>query len=100
VPTGRVIGLERRGWTREEPQDGGHQGYIELSLATNRAVVISLDPGIAIGAIDIFPEQKLAEIFLSDGSDPWYRKDGRLPLSSLDRIAVSEVIRDLAEVTA
>ena len=100
VPTGRVIGLERRGWKREEPQDAGHQGYIELSLATNRPVVISLDPGIAIGAIDIFPEQKLEEIFLSDGSDRWYRKDGRLPLSSLDRIAVSEVIRDLAAVTA
>ncbi|MEV6636349.1 DUF4132 domain-containing protein [Actinoplanes sp. NPDC051470] len=99
VPTGKVIGLERRGWKREEPQDGGHQGYIELAMTSDRAVVVSLDPGIAIGAIDIFPEQKLDEIFLSDGSDRWYRRGGRLPLETLDRIAVSEVIRDLTEVT-
>ncbi|MFI5497038.1 DUF4132 domain-containing protein [Actinoplanes sp. NPDC051859] len=99
VHTGKVIGLERRGWRRESPQDAGHQGSIELVLGPKLEVVISLDPGIAIGALDIFPEQKLDQIFLSDGNGYW-GKEHRLPLSRLDPVAVSEIIRDLTEITA
>ncbi|GAA2567510.1 hypothetical protein GCM10010435_46520 [Winogradskya consettensis] len=103
VPTGRVIGLERRGWRRETPQDAGIQGRIELTVDAKREVVIELDPGIAIGAMDIFPEQKLDMVFLWDitnGSRWGNRGDGHLPLGSLDAVTISEVIRDLTEITA
>ncbi|GAA3350926.1 hypothetical protein GCM10020358_78680 [Amorphoplanes nipponensis] len=101
VPTGRVIGLERRGWRREEPQDAGVQGRIELALGSRQEVVIELDPGIAVGALDIFPEQKLEMIFLSDGTGNRWGADttGHVPLGRLDPVTASEIIRDLTELT-
>jgi predicted DNA-binding WGR domain protein len=102
VPTGRVIGLERKGWRRETPQDAGVQGRIELDLGPAQQVVIDLDPGIAIGAMDVFPEQKLEMIFVTDGTaNRWQRTtDGHIPLGHLDPVAASEMIRDLTELTA
>jgi hypothetical protein len=102
VPTGRVIGLERKGWRREAPQDGGVQGRIELGLGARQQVVIELDPGIAVGALEIFPEQKLETIRLDDGtSSRWSNNTkGHLPLGRLDPVAASEIIRDLTELTA
>jgi predicted DNA-binding WGR domain protein len=102
VPTGRIIGLERRGWQREAPQDAGIQGSIELAVDDKRAVVIGLDPGVAVGAMDIFPEQKLEHVYLwsGDGSRWGNRGESALALSELDAITVSEVIRDLTEITA
>ncbi|WP_067494283.1 WGR and DUF4132 domain-containing protein [Actinoplanes sp. TFC3] len=102
VPTGRVIGLERRGWRREEPQDAGIQGSIELVVDDNRELVIDLDPGIAVGAMDIFPEQKLDRIYLWNGvGSRWgNRSEGSLALGELDAVTVSEIIRDLTEITA
>lgn len=102
VPTGRVIGLERRGWRREAPQDAGIQGSIELIVGDNREVVIDLDPGVAVGAMDIFPEQKLDRIFLWNGvGSRWgNRTEGALAMGELDAVTVSEIIRDLTEITA
>jgi predicted DNA-binding WGR domain protein len=102
VPTGRVIGLERKGWRRETPQDAGIQGYIELELGPDQAVVIGLDPGIAIGAMDVFPEQKLESISLNDSTGGrWHLgTQGQISLGRLDPVAASELIRDLTELTA
>ncbi|GAA3909618.1 WGR and DUF4132 domain-containing protein [Actinoplanes auranticolor] len=101
VPTGRVIGLERKGWRRETPQDGGVQGRIELVVGPGQEVIIDLDPGIAIGAMDIFPEQTLKTIFVFDGTGGrWSPNPGRVPLGRLDPVVASEIIRDLTELTA
>ncbi|WP_433724433.1 WGR and DUF4132 domain-containing protein [Actinoplanes sp. CA-051413] len=101
VPTGRVIGLERKGWRRETPQDAGVQGRIELAVGPGQEVVISLEPGIAIGAMDIFPEQTLEMIFVSDGTGGrWNTNQGHVPLGRLDPVTASEIIRDLTELTA
>lgn len=102
VPTGRVIGLERRGWRRETPQDAGIQSCIELVVDDKREVVVALDPGVAVGAMDIFPEQKLGSIYLwsGDGNRWGNRSSDAAALSELDAITVSEVIRDLTEITA
>ncbi|MGW4943038.1 DUF4132 domain-containing protein [Actinoplanes sp. NPDC004185] len=101
VPTGRVIGLERKGWRRETPQDAGVQGRIELAVGPGQEVVIDLDPGVAIGALDIFPEQTLQAIFVSDGTGGrWNTTPGQVPLGRLDPVIASEIIRDLTELTA
>ncbi|MBN6057390.1 DUF4132 domain-containing protein, partial [Nonomuraea sp. RK-328] len=83
VPTGAVIGLERRGWRRGAPQDAGWQGWIERDVPGGGTITIHLDPGIAIGYADYAEEQTLQEIAL-DGLDP---------------ITVSEILRDLREIT-
>jgi hypothetical protein len=95
TPATKVIGLERRGWRREDPQDSGHQGSIEVA-AGRHEVVVWLDPGINVGDITLFPEHTLRQVWVHDTSG----KDGDLPLSTLSPVLASEVIRDLTEVTS
>jgi predicted DNA-binding WGR domain protein len=101
LPTTKVLGLERRGWRREEPQDGGVQGHIELKLGPKLEMAIALEPGIVVGMVTEFPEQKLTDVFLHDGNGAGWRPSGsRIPLGRLDPVAASEIIRDLTEISA
>ncbi|MFG2054642.1 DUF4132 domain-containing protein [Micromonospora sp. NPDC048930] len=100
VPAGRLLSLERRGWRRGAPQDAGVQGWLERELPGGRALVIDLDPGIAVGVVDMFPDQKLEAIWVNDRPEgEWYGRDGKVRFGDLDEITASEVLRDLAEVT-
>lgn len=83
VPTGRVLGLERRGWRRGYPQDAGWQGWIERDVPGGGTVTVGLDPGVVIGYPEFADEQTLTGVSL-DGLDP---------------ITVSEILRDLREIT-
>ncbi|UBU11397.1 DUF4132 domain-containing protein [Nonomuraea gerenzanensis] len=83
VPTRAVIGLERRGWRRGDPQDAGWQGWIERDVPGGRAVTVGLDPGISIGSLDFADEQSLVGVSVAD----------------LDPVTASEILRDLREIT-
>ncbi|GIH23298.1 hypothetical protein Aph01nite_16080 [Acrocarpospora phusangensis] len=83
VPTVKVVGLERRGWRRGSPQDAGIQCWIERDVPDGRTITIGIIPGIAVGYLDFAEEQTLEGISL-DGLDP---------------ITVSEILRDLREIT-
>ncbi|TYB69168.1 DUF4132 domain-containing protein [Nonomuraea sp. PA05] len=82
IPTGAVIGLERRGWRRGEPQDAGIQGWIERDLPDGRIFTVHLDPGIAIGYFEFAEEQHLVDA----------------SVTGLDPITASEILRDLLEI--
>ncbi|WP_329253647.1 DUF4132 domain-containing protein [Actinoallomurus sp. NBC_01490] len=99
VPTRAVIGLERRGWLRESPQDAGIQGSISRPAGDGRYVVIFLDPGIAVGAPEMFPDTRLDSISLTDRPDG-YGSRGSLRFGDLDPVTASEVIAELTELTA
>ncbi|GAB7041100.1 MULTISPECIES: DUF4132 domain-containing protein [Catenuloplanes] len=99
VPTTKLLGLERRGWRRGDVGDGGHQGWFERDLADGLAMVVHMDPGVAVGAVGYFPEQRLDEVAPRTAGDYWNRKR-YTNLGDLDEIVISEVIRDLNEVTA
>jgi len=99
VPTGAVIGLERHGWRRDQPQDGGHQGWIARRLTPEYQAVIRLDPGVIVGAIDFAPEQRLESVFIGragryGGADP-----ERIRVE-LDPVTASELLVTLTELTA
>ncbi|MEH0936392.1 DUF4132 domain-containing protein [Micromonospora psammae] len=99
VPAGRLLGLERRGWRRGRPQDAGVQSWLERELPGNRAVVVNIEPGIAVGVVDMFPDQNIEEIWLNDRPEgAWLPREGRLRFGDLDEVTASEVLRDLAEV--
>jgi predicted DNA-binding WGR domain protein/plasmid stabilization system protein ParE len=98
VPTGKVLGLERRGWRRGEPQDAGIQGWVQKTLPGNRTVVIGIDPGIPIGYVDEWPEQVLEEIWVNQGAGGGWSPSGDIRLGELDAVTASEVVRDLHEV--
>ncbi|MEV4132970.1 DUF4132 domain-containing protein [Dactylosporangium sp. NPDC049742] len=99
VPTKTLLGLERRGWQRGEPQDAGVQCWIWRPAPNNRAIVIDLDPGIPIGAHDIFTDQELRTVWLND--HPWGTWTPRTltrTFDVLDPVTASEMLRDLTEV--
>lgn len=100
VPTAKVLGLERRGWRRDDPMDAGIQGRIERKIGASLECSIDLDPGIIVGEPTEWEEQTLAGVYLHDGNS-WAagQKDSQLPLNSLDAVAVSEIFRDLSDIT-
>ncbi|MGK5554560.1 DUF4132 domain-containing protein, partial [Actinomadura kijaniata] len=100
VPTGRVVGLERRGWERGAPQDAGIQGEIFRALPDGRYLVVHLDPGIAIGALDALPEQRLRSVVLGTRPDALRTPDDPGPrLGDLHPVTASEILADLTDLT-
>jgi len=97
VPTRAVIGLERRGWLRETPQDAGIQGSISRPAGGGRCIVVGLDPGIAVGDPDWSPETRLDCISITNRPDYYHSTDGpdAPRLGDLDPVTASEVIAEL-----
>ncbi|WP_223837520.1 DUF4132 domain-containing protein [Streptomyces venezuelae] len=101
VPVGRLLGLTKRGWERGVPQDAGVERWISRRLGPKVYLVIALDMGIAVGMVNEFPDQKLDTVWLdTHPGDHWSRGEYRLKFGDLDPVTASEVLTDLAELTA
>ena len=99
VPTGRLLGLQRRGWQRATPQDSGIQPWLLRPLPNLWAAVVNLDPGIVVGAPDEFPEQRITTVWVDkQGLGDWQPRNAR-KFGELDPVTVSELLRELTEVT-
>ncbi|MFH8474099.1 WGR and DUF4132 domain-containing protein [Streptomyces sp. NPDC018000] len=100
VPTGKVLGLERRGWERGVPQDAGVERWISKRLTDDCYLVIALYEGIAVGVVDMFPDQILETVWLdSRPNDHWDSRSHPFRFSDLDAVTVSELLGDLTELT-
>ncbi len=91
--------LDRLGWARGVPQDGG--AFHEHSKAFHGANVtafLTYENGIIIGYMDGSEDQKLTSCFFMKGiyTPRIYPKhENILPLGQVDAVVVSEVLRDL-----
>ncbi|MFC5749112.1 DUF4132 domain-containing protein [Actinomadura rugatobispora] len=99
VPTGKVLGLTRHGWERGAPQDNGIEHEISLRVAGGRWVVIDLDPGIAVGAIDVFPEQTLRRVMIGTRSFAFGSEEGDRRFGELDSVTASELLATLTDLS-
>ncbi|MFF0739923.1 WGR and DUF4132 domain-containing protein [Streptomyces sp. NPDC004111] len=100
VPTTKMLGLTKRGWRRGVPQDAGVENEITKTLGDNVHLVIDLDGGIAVGAIEVIPDQKLAHVSLETvPSKSWSQQDSGLRFGDLDPVAASELLADLTDLT-
>ncbi|MFD8011409.1 DUF4132 domain-containing protein [Streptomyces sp. NPDC059762] len=101
VPVGRLLGLQKRGWERGTPQDAGVERWFSRRLAPERHLVIQLEPGIAVGMLDEFPDQTLDTVWLdTQPGDHWGSRAYPLRLADLDPVTVSELLADLTELTS
>ncbi|MFF4342477.1 DUF4132 domain-containing protein [Kitasatospora sp. NPDC001540] len=101
VPVGRLLGLTKRGWERGEPQDAGVERWFSKRLGEGCHLVIQLDEGIAVGVVDMFPDQTFETVWLdSSPGDHWRSRDYPLRYGDLDPVTASELLVDLEEVTA
>ncbi|NDU73911.1 DUF4132 domain-containing protein [Actinomadura sp. DSM 109109] len=100
VPVGKVLGLTSRGWERGVPQDAGVEPFISRRLPGGRYLVIDLDPGISVGAVDISPDQTLDTVALASRPDQrWFGGGVTGSFADLDPVTVSEILADLATLT-
>lgn len=102
VPTLEVLGLERRGWRRGAAQNASTQGWMYRRVGGERSVDISVFPGIAVGYVAEFPGQRLDAVWATnrDNVDDWGDWQTGIKVTSLDPVTISELIRDLADLTA
>ena len=101
VPTTKVVGLEHDGWRRAPAQDNGTQWWIHRPVAGDRAVVVNLDPGITVGDLDLFPDQKLEAIWINDqptGDDRFRIKDD-ITFGALGDVVMSELLVQLERIS-
>lgn len=97
VPTGKVLGLDARGWRRGPAQDGGVVCWYEKHLPGGLVACLDLEPGIYTGMVSESPEQKLGGLTLSQGEVGW-SGDQAVPFDRLAPIPLSELLRDLASL--
>jgi len=94
VPTGKILGLDNRGWRRGPPQDAGVVCWYEKPLGEGWVVCMDLDPGIYTGMISESPQQKVGKVVVAKNADSW-RKENLRKLGELSPIEFSELARDL-----
>ncbi|MHA6760004.1 DUF4132 domain-containing protein [Streptacidiphilus sp. PAMC 29251] len=99
VAVGKVLGLQRRGWDRGEPGDGGVETWVQRRTPDDHYLIVALDPGIQAGAVTMHGDQALTRIWLGDKpTDYWEGHTAALTLGHLDQVTASELIADLTEL--
>jgi predicted DNA-binding WGR domain protein len=94
VKTGKILGLESRGWHKGVPQDAGWVWEMVKPLSAGLRAELILDGGLAIGYMEGTPtEQKLKTVsLLRDGQ---WQATTDLSFAALSPVAFSELVRDL-----
>jgi predicted DNA-binding WGR domain protein len=92
VPIGNIMGLINRGWDRGAVHEAGWVGEFFKALGDND-IELRIEPGINIGDLSYEPKQKVVSIFVHKHGA--FNDSDRLPLSILDPIIASEVLRDV-----
>ncbi|OLT17429.1 hypothetical protein BJF79_17920 [Actinomadura sp. CNU-125] len=97
VPFGKVLALVRRGWERGRPQDAGVEEWISRRLGDASHLVINLDPGISVGAVDATGDtQNFEAVWLAPAPDHHFRsRDTPLRFGDLPPVTASEILADL-----
>ncbi len=95
VKTGKILGLDARGWRKGPPQDSGGIWTYDKPLPGGVHAELRLFPGLAAEMAYTEPEQKLGEVELV-ADDP---EEGAAPtFGALDPVLFSELVRDLVHL--
>lgn len=92
LPTGKLLGLESRGWKRGEPYEGPVSYWTDRPAGPRRIVSVEFEPGIMNGMPLHHPEQKITGVVLVHADD---RKPADVTFGDLDPVVFSEIVRDL-----
>ncbi|MDX3660738.1 DUF4132 domain-containing protein [Streptomyces sp. ID05-26A] len=95
-PIGKILGLTKKGWVRGTPQDAGVECWITRPFPDGGALVAAMDPGIAVGAMDVFPEVGFSDMWFSpSGQGTWSAPRDAPATYAIDPITVSEILSEL-----
>ncbi|MFD4676282.1 WGR and DUF4132 domain-containing protein [Lentzea sp. NPDC058450] len=95
-PIGKLLGLTKKGWVRGAPQDAGVECWMTRPFPDGGALVASLEPGIAVGAMDVFPEVGFSDMWFSpNGYGTWSAPKDAPATYPIDPITLSELLSEL-----
>ncbi|MBX3248372.1 MAG: DUF4132 domain-containing protein [Myxococcales bacterium] len=97
VPTGKILGLDRRGWRRDASEQGGRVYAWQKDLG-ELVVVLPLDPGVYLGAPLDEPQQTLGPVRLTNES--LTNEDAPEVWGDLSPVQVSELLADLEDLSS
>ena len=104
LPALTLVGtLDRLGWIRGFPQDGGVFFSHSKPFYAAGVTALATYPGVPIGYMDGWEDQKIETVYFLRGiveDDGWFDRKERIKLSDVDAIVLSEVLRDLTQVAA
>ena len=83
-----------QGWRRGDAQDGGCIWYFTKDIGNGRLIELNFEPGMIIGMLDEYPEQKLENLSIAIKTNHWHQQSHET-FSALDAIVASELIRDM-----
>lgn len=104
-PQALVFTLEKLGWERGIPQDGGcFFSHTKPFYGANVTAVVEYD-GVPVGYMDGWDDQKMEKCFFLKGirtpqSYPHYEEKNALKLADIDPVAISETLADLTFVAS
>lgn len=94
VATGKVLGLEKRGWIRGQPQDAGWIWDLRKPLGGGMEAVLCIGGGLLAGDMsESPPKQSLDSLHVR--KEHTYDDAGLVAPAALSKVAYSELIRDL-----
>ncbi|NDU73469.1 DUF4132 domain-containing protein [Actinomadura sp. DSM 109109] len=93
VGVGKVLGLERHGWTRGTPQDAGVQHWL-VRPGAGRTVVLDVSPGFPVMSPAEWPEQTLGLVSIT-GSEASDLRTSDATFGELDDVDASELLLTL-----
>ncbi|MFJ1757736.1 hypothetical protein [Kitasatospora sp. NPDC088134] len=98
----RPLALPRRQPDAGGPADGGVERWFHKPLPGGRHLVVRLRPGIYVGLVNESPEQTFETVWLDTRPGDHWPAPGRRPerLGTLDPVTSSELLVELAELTA
>ncbi|SFQ96353.1 WGR domain-containing protein, predicted DNA-binding domain in MolR [Lentzea waywayandensis] len=95
-PIGKILGLTKKGWVRGTPQDAGVECWITRPFPDGGALVARLEPGIAVGAMDVFPEVGFSDMWFSrNGHGAWSAPSDAPTTYEIAPITLSELFSEL-----
>jgi hypothetical protein len=93
VKTGKILGLDGRGWYRGTPQDGGWVWDMYKPLDDRLRAELALQGGFCVGYMEgTPPQQALGDVVLSGAGSG---SDREVTFGALSPGAFSELVRDL-----
>lgn len=100
VPVGKLLGLTKKGWERAAPEDAGVEPGMSRAIPGVGYVVLTLDPGIAVGMVDEWPEQTLESVRLTREERYRYRGTPEpARMDPIDPVLSSEILAALTRIT-
>src|SRR5262249_12209476 len=107
LPSASVRGtLEKLGWARGSASDHGVVGeFVKPFPTADVSALLEVEPGIPMGMMDMLGDQTVTRAFFLPGAYdpvayPYHKEEKFLTLKSVDAVAVSEVLADLATLAS